>query len=223
MKFNQWLTTLGICFVIFVGLSFQPALAQIDRHYGDGSDGDLTVTSTTYTDSIKTTVSGTNSSGQNTLTVVSSSGFEAGDEILIISSLGSSAGKYETQRVALIEGARFTFHTNLNHSYDNSSDAVHQVIRVPQYETVTINSGSLTCADWNGTNGGVVFFRANDEVIINSGTINADYKGYRGGQYTSGQDSPRHSGEGTMGQKSETSRTRGEALSNGGGTPHYYA
>jgi gliding motility-associated-like protein len=58
-----------------------------------------------------------------------------------------------------------------------------QVIKVPRYSSLTINSGgSITCPQWNGTTGGVVAVEVEGNTILsNSPSINADGKGFRGG------------------------------------------
>lgn len=58
-----------------------------------------------------------------------------------------------------------------------------QVIRVPRYTTLTINSGaSITCPAWNGSTGGVIAIEVLGNTIINSGgAINATALGFRGG------------------------------------------
>lgn len=58
-----------------------------------------------------------------------------------------------------------------------------QVIRVPRFSTLTINSGgTITCPAWNGTTGGVIAIEVLGNTVINSGgEINASALGFRGG------------------------------------------
>jgi gliding motility-associated-like protein len=58
-----------------------------------------------------------------------------------------------------------------------------QVIRVPRYTSLTINSGGvLTCDDWNGTTGGVLAVEVQGNTVINAGgIIDGNGKGFRGG------------------------------------------
>ena len=80
---------------------------------GNGADGALIINSgnTVVIDAVRTGVSGMNTAGTNTLTVVSASGFNVGNEILIITvqdpetdqSL-SRVGVYETKRVQSVAG-----------------------------------------------------------------------------------------------------------------------
>ncbi|MCL4267345.1 MAG: PKD domain-containing protein [Anaerolineae bacterium] len=58
---------------------------------------------------------------------------------------------------------------------------VAQVIRVPQFRNVTVQSGgTLTANNWNGNSGGIVAFLANGDVSIN-GAITTNGAGFRGG------------------------------------------
>ncbi len=58
--------------------------------------------------------------------------------------------------------------------------------RVPNYTNVTIDSGAVLTADaWDGTQSGVLFFRATG-TVSNSGSISMNAKGYRGGASTTG-------------------------------------
>lgn len=58
-----------------------------------------------------------------------------------------------------------------------------QVIKVPRYSSLTINTGgSVTCPQWNGTTGGVVAIEVeNNTILSNSPSINVSGKGFRGG------------------------------------------
>ncbi|MEI6766420.1 MAG: gliding motility-associated C-terminal domain-containing protein [Bacteroidota bacterium] len=61
-----------------------------------------------------------------------------------------------------------------------------EVIRVPRYTSLTINSGGeLTCDAWNGSTGGILATEVLGNTLINSGgTINVSVKGFRGGLET---------------------------------------
>jgi uncharacterized repeat protein (TIGR01451 family) len=56
----------------------------------------------------------------------------------------------------------------------------YQVVRVPQYNDVTI-SGTLTASAWNGTSGGVVAIDVAGTLTMSAGTISVDGLGFRGG------------------------------------------
>jgi len=100
-----------------------------------------------------------------------------------------------------------TFSTNKKKYYGNSTTddtnigiaATNQRVmlqRVPNYADVTINSGiTLTASAWDGTKGGVLYFKASGK-LINNGTIDMSGNGYRGGAGVTGNTSGRR-GEST--------------------------
>lgn len=136
-------------------------------------------------------VTGINS---QTLTVSNSSGFFVCDRVLIIQMKGVSintsntinygsinafnnAGKYEFATIASVNGNALTLSAPLQRTY--STNGLVQIIRVPVYNNAVVN-GSLTCADWNGTTGGVLVFEVCGTLSLN-GTINVSGKGFKGG------------------------------------------
>ena len=158
----------------------------IKGSYGNGSDGKLNATAgTTYTDNVRTTAVGTNKAGFINLVTASTSGFEVGDEILIITMIdtatsSNTVGQHEYKTIRGIFGNTIILDSARIHAYSASSSQKHQVLKVPNYTNVTVASGvTLTCHSWNGTSGGVLAFRANGNVT-NSGSITASEKGYRG-------------------------------------------
>ncbi len=122
-----------------------------------------------------------------------------GDEILIINLQGTpsdnvNTGNWETLTVESVSGDIINFTTNKKYFYGSSIDSDDnigtaadkqkvQLQRVPNYSEITISStGSLTADAWDGTDGGVLFFRVNGSLNIEEGgTINMTGKGYRGG------------------------------------------
>ncbi|HRH66134.1 MAG TPA: T9SS type A sorting domain-containing protein [Bacteroidia bacterium] len=92
----------------------------------------------------------------------------------------NNCGRYEFGEVFSIPSAtQIKFVAGLKYSYTSSGKV--QVIRVPRYSTLTINSGaSVTAPAWNGTTGGIVAVEANNGVTLN-GTIDVSGKGFRGG------------------------------------------
>ncbi len=157
-----------------------------DSDYGNGSDGILNATSgTVYTDNVRTAVTGTNLAGSSTLVTSSASGFSVGDEVLIITMVdkatsNNTVGQHEFNTISSISGNTITLASNKTHAYTASSSQKHQVLKVPNYTSVTVASGvTLTCHSWDGSSGGILAFRANGSVT-NSGTITVSEKGYRG-------------------------------------------
>ncbi|MFC1653586.1 hypothetical protein ACFL1M_01950 [Patescibacteria group bacterium] len=137
-------------------------------------------------------------SNSATITNAPSDGcLETGDEILLINLQGTSTtfnnvGNYETIFIDSIVRDTIYFSTNKTKYYgDNLDDdsnlgtstGTQRVMlqRVPHYENLTVNNGvNFYPSDWDGSKGGVVFFRASGAVAID-GTLHADGKGYRGG------------------------------------------
>jgi MYXO-CTERM domain-containing protein len=126
-------------------------------------------------------------------------GLAAGDLVLIIQMAGAtineptdpndasygtvtalgSAGNYELAGVASVSGTTITLGCHLQKAYTVAGKS--QVIRVPQYSTLTINSGaSIIAPAWDGTKGGVVALQAATTLDLN-GSIDASATGFRGG------------------------------------------
>lgn len=98
-----------------------------------------------------------------------------------VSTLGS-AGRYEMVGVEGVASNVITLACGLKNGYARAGKT--QVIRVPQYTTVTIaNNASITAPAWDGTTGGVVAVRAQSTVTLNgaSASIDVSAKGFRGG------------------------------------------
>jgi hypothetical protein len=152
------------------------------------------------------------------------SGLTAGDEVLIINLQGSAteyanAGKYETKRVESINGVTLNFSSPFMYSFDGTTQKI-MVQRVPQYTNVTVPAGTTLTADgWNGTKGGVLFFRATGTVTV-GGTIDMLGKGYRGGTLQSpgsNWGSAGYVGETYRGGTYQAIKQQGAVLGGGGG------
>lgn len=169
---------------------------KLTNDVGNGLDGDLYVPpgGTVKTDNMKTFVTGNNPSGQTAIQVSSSSGFQIGEEVLIITMQDNNpdlnnniAGQYEFKRISNKTATALVFQDNLANTY-NSSGKKHQVLKVHNFNNVTIDVGGiLTCDDWDGTTGGVLVFRATGLVkILALGKVDASQKGLMGGQSVEG-------------------------------------
>jgi uncharacterized repeat protein (TIGR01451 family) len=97
-----------------------------------------------------------------------------------------NAGNYEFQSVrsvsgndiglAPLDGSSSCTAGALKRSYDSGA----QVIRVPQYASLTVNAGaSISTLAWNGSVGGVVAIRVQNTLTVN-GTITVAGLGFRG-------------------------------------------
>jgi hypothetical protein len=102
-----------------------------------------------------------------------------------IANLGN-AGNYELGSVKSIAGNVITLDCALQKAYTATGKA--QVIRVPQYDTLTINNGtSITAPAWNGVVGGVVAVQAATSLLINAtGSITVSELGFHGGAVHAG-------------------------------------
>jgi parallel beta-helix repeat protein len=183
-------------FTLLVLLVLVVASISAQNPFGNGSNGALTVTvgQTLTINTDRTAVTGSNSQGTQAILVSSSSGFQAGDEILIISMQDPQTnmaenvvGQWETLVVVSVGTGVLFLENSLQHSYNAELGKKHQVVKIPQYTDVNI-AGTLNCPAWDGTTGGILYFRSNGSVIVNaSGTITSSGKGYRGGtQYGDG-------------------------------------
>jgi MYXO-CTERM domain-containing protein len=94
------------------------------------------------------------------------------------STLGS-AGRYEFAGVESVNSNQITLACPLKNDYTVSGKV--QVIRVPQYTTLTIAAGgSITAPAWDGQTGGVVAVHAETTLQLD-GMIDVSAKGFRGG------------------------------------------
>lgn len=108
--------------------------------------------------------------------------------------LTTVAGTYEYVYAAsgLAAGGNGTIYltTPLRNSYTSAAYSAgvagqytYQVIRVPEYSSMTINAASsITAPEWNGSTGGVVAIKSNGNIAFNGGTqISVAGRGFRGG------------------------------------------
>ncbi len=170
-----------------------------------GKDGTLTVTSSTQIVNQYAPISTSISAGSNTLSLATTSIISLcqGDLIMVYQAQGASmsstnavgygsitaynsAGLYEFEYVQSVAGNIITTQTTFTNAYDLAGRT--QVIKVPQYSTLTINPGSsIMPKPWKDTTiaaapyrfGGLVVISASN--IVNNGTITASGWGFRGG------------------------------------------
>ena len=168
---------------------------------GSGVDGSVTLSATA---NISTDIIGTLRSGSadgistnvtvnptgTSISVGSITGFATGDDILLINMQGfladtADVGNYEVLEVSSTGGSTLNLTSTIQNTYGGTtfSNQVVRVQRIPQWTSVTINSGGTLTADaWDGTSGGIIVFKANGTVAINgTGSIDATGTGYVGG------------------------------------------
>lgn len=141
--------------------------------FGDGSDGDLVVSSNTIDTPIDSSCSGTE--GATTLTATNSN-FTAGQVILIHQSRGTgAAGNWELNKIASYAGGIITLKHPLCHTYSDSNNGANQaqVLVLKQYNSVAISLGAaFTAKAWNGQTGGIIALLSKGAVNV-GGIINA--------------------------------------------------
>jgi hypothetical protein len=153
----------------------------VDPLFGNGAGGDLTVTGTRYTDDTRAALISTASAGQENVPLSSTSGFTVGQEVLIVQMQGTGVGNYEFGTIASAGSGSLTLQDNLTHTYTVGGNSKAQVLWVPHYRNVTVQSGGkLTAHAWDGTTGGIVAFKASGMLDVQAGgKIDAEGKGYR--------------------------------------------
>ena len=188
--------------MIAIMLSAMGGMPSDVKASSPGKDGAFTVTTANTIVNTYTSLSANATAGASSITVASAAalGVAPGDLILIIqmqgatinSSVNTSAwgavtaynnsGNYEFATVYSVSGNTINLSPCgpfLQRSYTSAGRV--QVIRVPQYSTLTINAGaSITAPAWNGTTGGIVALVAQNTVTINGG-IDVSGRGFRGG------------------------------------------
>lgn len=98
-----------------------------------------------------------------------------------------NAGLYEFKRVTAVAGSSISFDSGLINTYTTSNadtttgNRRFQVVRVPQFASVSMPSGTLIVPTWNGSTGGLIAVDASGNLNLNGVTINANEKGFRGG------------------------------------------
>ena len=138
-------------------------------------------------------------------------------------------GRWELARVESVTAEPYTLKLTapLVNSYAAQGT---QVVVVPEYTTVTVNTGtSLVARPWDGRSGGIIAFLATG-TVTNQGRISADGAGLRGGVFVnhvdlsgcSGLDVPReqagsYKGEGVVVDRYGTASGRGHLVNGGGG------
>lgn len=102
----------------------------------------------------------------------------------------NNCGNYEFAEVdsVPISGVSIKLDCPLKYSYTDTG--IVQIVRVPRYNSLTINNGGkITCDPWDSAKGGIIAIEVENNTVINAGgSINADSAGFRGGRYN-GQDS----------------------------------
>lgn len=199
-----------------VDFSGQYAPASV---FGTGVDGNLVVGSsqTVYTDNVRSAISVTASANQNQIQSADATGFSVDREVLIVQMQGADVGTYEFGVITAINSNTITLQGNIDNTYAADGNSKAQVLQVPHYNTITIQSGGvLTAHAWDGSTGGIVAFRASDSVHVESGgEISLVGLGYRGGD--GGYGGAASQLNGIQGEGTNGTGTRSTAENAGGG------
>lgn len=171
-----------------------------------GKHGDVTINTSTIVNEY-TSLNANVSAGQTALTVSNaglnqnnrfSDPLEAGDLIFIYQAQGASlsttpsvfdwgsvsaynnCGNYEFCEVSSVPNVNtINITCGVKNSY-TATGAV-QVIRVPRYNSLTLDN-EISCDPWDGQTGGIIVIECLDDMTINSGgVIDASELGFRGG------------------------------------------
>jgi CARDB len=201
--------------------------------FGDGVDGPLSVTTNPTIVNFYAAIASTTTAGSTTVNLASNpSSTLKSTEVLIHQTQGVNAGIWETGTIASLVGTTLTLQNPLVNTYTQGGSSHAQVVFVPHYTDVAVQSGGvLTAPAWNGSTGGIVAFRATGTMVVQAGgTAKAVGIGYRGGTANNSGDNT-YSGEGTVGPPVLRLRTangngggsaylgQGEASGGGNGTP----
>jgi len=193
---------------------------------GTGRDGPLTVTSPSLVVNSYAQVTAPLAPGDALVAVSTSTGFAAGDLVMLLQTTGlapepesgapetidladDQVGRWELARLAAAGGTTITLTAPLAHAY---AAIATQIIRVPEYTTVTVNAGaSISAPAWNGGTGGVVAFLASG-TLTNGGQIRANGRGFRGGAYV--DDPIGSTGCDDLDQPAPSGARKGEGIAN---------
>lgn len=184
--------------------------------FGDGSDGNLTISGNTTEAPIDASCTGT--AGDYTLSATNAS-FATGQIIMIHKTRGNtttSCGTWEINKITGYSAGTINLKYALQNSYQDSGSDQSQVRVLKQYNNVTINSGvSYTAKAWDGNVGGIIGWFAKGTTTIN-GSVTGAGKGFRGGNGATSQGQA-SSGEGTAGASVAQRSANGNAGGGGQG------
>jgi hypothetical protein len=189
--------------------SYKFDIAGIAATFGDGTDGNLTISADTTEAPIDSACTGT--SGNYTLSATNAS-FVPQQEILIHQTQGTNAGNWMRTSIISYTAGTITTSDPLNMSYTSGA----QVRVLKKYGNVTVNTGvTWTAKAWNGTTGGILGFLCNG-TFTRTGNINLSGKGFIGG---AGRADYAYTGEGTNGVSFLYNGSTNNG--NGGGGAHH--
>ncbi len=183
--------------------------------FGLGVDGDPVINSISYADETRTSLAASVNSGETTIPVASITGFSVGNEVIIHQTQGIPGGQYEFGIISDVAVGRLTLKDKLSNSYAQGGSSRAQVVRVPNYRSLTIqNGGTLSAHSWDGFTGGIVAFRVSRQLDVQAGgKIDVSARGARGAPVNS----TGYAGSQGEGQNGLGIQTTGSNWTGGGG------
>lgn len=172
------------------------AVAEPDTFgLGTGRDGAKTVSAPDTEINVYAALTQHVGAGGKTLRVGSTTGFGAGDLVLVIQMndagylpesgvqtmldlRAGGVGRWELGRVASATATELVLTAPLESRFDGPGS---QVVRVPEYTTLTVQpAGRITAPEWDGATGGLVAALVQG-AVLNHGAIDVSGLGFRGG------------------------------------------
>jgi len=203
------------------GVDFSGQTSPFDV-FGDGRNGDLIVPSgqTVYLPDIRFYLVTRAESGQPNVVLNWYGNYTIGQEVMVFQTQGTGAGNYEFGKIVRISDTTLTLNHDLIHTYEVGGNSNAQVVSIPQYHDVTVQSGG-TLSFWGWFDnalsiGGVLAFKANGTVTIN-GMIDMTGKGFRGTPTDWGHNLDGKQGEGQLGGYNSTRSNNRNGSGGGGG------
>lgn len=185
-----------------MGISFTGSFKRLDRLkagaaravlagiFGNGFGGNITTSG--IVNSYAHLTSGA-ASGDDTLLVNSTAGFNSGDKVLIHQTQHINtniAGTYEFSEIESVSSGQIKLKTILESSYfsdpgtaesGNQSSTMTQVVGTKQYSNFTAN-GLVEAKQWDGFSGGILYIVTSDTLTCNGNWLSVWAKGFRGGR-----------------------------------------
>lgn len=163
--------------------------------FGNGADG--AYTSTSIPSLTVKTCSGSASS--TTLAAdTDASPFSVGDVLLLHQTRGTGVGQWEINRVSAVGSDQYTLQAALNYTYTDSGASQAQAIKIPQYSSIDVSSGTWTMTAWDGDVNGIFPFACNGTCTL-ANTVTGAGSGFRAGASSSTDGAKGQQGEGTDG------------------------
>lgn len=193
---------------LVTGIASAQRARPTPEYFGDGSDGDLVVTTTVDVNTDRRVL--TTSFGPGPVTIqLPSPAFSVGDEVLVHQvqcSIEARAGQYDLAHVTAVAGNTVRLsplgHAYLSGSWEVAAPGanVAQIVRVPHFHDVRVLAGGrIKPGAWAGEEGGIVVMRVSRMLRV-EGEITVDGLGFLGGAGdNAGTNGDAHQGESYQG------------------------